>query len=253
MLPDAAAPEGVRLYVVGDVHGCLDRLHAVEALIDDDLAADPPAAFHTVMLGDYIDRGPDSRGVLAWLVARAERLRLVALKGNHEDMLEVFLADPDGPALPLWMTNGGQATVASFEVGDVLGHEGALRIGPTELRDRLRAELDGPLEGVLDRLRLSVRFGDYLFVHAGVRPGVPLEAQAAEDLVWIREPFLGSGADHGAVVVHGHTPTREVVVRRNRIGLDTGAVFGGALSCLVLEGRGRWLLRPGGRAQLATP
>ena len=114
-----------------------------------------------------------------------------------------------------------------------------------------RKEIAGPLAGVLDSLSLMESFGDYVFVHAGLRPGRPLQAQSAEDLIWIREGFLGSDADFGAVVIHGHTPTPRLDVKDNRIGIDTGAVFGGPLTCLVLEGRDRWQLTSQGRSSVA--
>lgn len=250
-LADAAVPDGCRIYAIGDVHGCLDKLEAVESLVRADLAAKPPGEYRTVLIGDYIDRGPDSRGVLLWLANRWDELRLRPLIGNHEAMMQAFLADPGGGAHSLWLSNGGMETLASFGLSPADPFAPVGRAQRIALRDRLAEEIAGPLAGVLDSLSLMESFGDYVFVHAGLRPGRPLQAQSAEDLIWIREGFLGSDADFGAVVIHGHTPTPRLDVKDNRIGIDTGAVFGGPLTCLVLEGRDRWQLTSQGRSSVA--
>lgn len=219
-LAPAALPEGLRVYAVGDVHGCDDRLAALHAQVAQDAAARPVARVVVLHIGDYVDRGPDSAGVVRRVMGPppVPGAEVVTLRGNHEALL---LAGHGPGAAPndawVWLRNGGQQTLRSYGVGQ----DGT--IIPAAHLDFLRG------------LRSSWRAGGYFFAHAGVRPGVPLDAQADDDLLWIREPFLSSEADHGAVVVHGHTPRDTVEVRRNRIGIDTAAVFGGVLTCLVLE------------------
>lgn len=240
----AAVPPGTRVYAVGDSHGCaqlLGELHV--AILEDSAAADARAPAErrvAVYLGDYIDRGPDSRGLLEMLIAEPlPGFETVHLMGNHDLFMRQFLDGEDVTAM--WMMNGGVATLRSYGVDPGVRH----RIGGGV--DRLRAELEARLpaahRGFLSGLRLSHVEGGYFFVHAGVRPGVPLEAQDAHDLVWIRELFLSSEADHGKVVVHGHTPADAPEVRANRIGIDTGACYGGRLTALVLEGDGRRFLQ----------
>jgi serine/threonine protein phosphatase 1 len=236
-LSGACGPSGQRLYAVGDVHGCRAALAETGRRIARDLARRPVADWRFMLLGDLVDRGPDSRGVLDWVVAEGARLRITALLGNHDAMLRDFLADPDAPDFYTWLHHGGLATLRSYgiEVDEAeLPGSAAARAG---LRDRLAAAMPPAHRRLLEGLRLWVRAGDFVFVHAGIRPGVPMARQTPEDLVWIREPFLSSTADHGAVVVHGHTPERAVALRQNRIGIDQGAVFGGELTCLVIDGR----------------
>jgi serine/threonine protein phosphatase 1 len=224
-----------RIYAIGDIHGRLDLLERALAAIRGDVDARGPAAL-TVTVGDYVDRGPDSRGVLDRLVADPFPTPYVALKGNHEDMLEAFLAD--AAAGPQWLDNGGLQTLRSYGVAlDGFGHAEF-----AQAREALRAALPAAHLEFLRGLRLSLSRGGFFFCHAGVRPGVPLHLQDAEDLLWIREPFLLSGADFGAIVVHGHTPVEEPELRKNRIGIDTGAFFSGRLTCVALgEGSPRFL------------
>ncbi|ONG48081.1 serine/threonine protein phosphatase [Pseudoroseomonas deserti] len=218
-------PEGLRVYAIGDVHGCAGRLLALHAAIAEDWEARPAARCALVHLGDYVDRGPDSAAVIEALcgpgpLPRAERIDLL---GNHEAMMMAALKDgPGSVAEDLWLWNAGDATLASYGPKD-----GPLPAGHPALPARHRAFLDG--------LRLSWTAGDYLFVHAGIDPRKPLAAQRAQDLLWIREPFLSWPRPLPAVVVHGHTPCRAPELRPNRIGIDTGAVAGGPLTCLVLE------------------
>jgi serine/threonine protein phosphatase 1 len=221
----ASLPPGRRVYAVGDVHGCRDRLVALHALIAADLAARPIETPTLVHLGDHVDRGPDSAGVIDLLSAGPPiaGLPTVNLMGNHEHMMLAALTAPDTDAAGLWMDNGGQASLLSWDVppGTSPAHWLAY-IPPRHLifaRD----------------LAITHRVGPYLFVHAGLRPGVPLDRQTRDDMLWIREPFLSYAGDLGAVVVHGHTPRPEPEVRRNRIGIDTAAVLGGTLTCAVLE------------------
>lgn len=218
----ATLPPGLRLYAVGDVHGCADQLDAIHARIAADAAHAREPERLIVYLGDYVDRGPDSRGVIERVLAPPIAGRAVHLCGNHEAMmLEVLNRPDDEAALALWLRNGGVATLTSYGLsGEDPPATWAARLPPAHL-------------ALLGGLARSHRAGGYLFVHAGIRPGVPLDAQEVDDLLWIREPFLCSTADHGAVVVHGHTPERAPVIRPNRIGLDTGAVYGGKLTAAV--------------------
>jgi len=228
---EAAAPR--RIYAIGDIHGRLDLLQRAVAAIGRDVAARGPAAL-TVTLGDYVDRGPASRGVLDCLIANPFPTPLVALKGNHEEMFEAFLADP--AAGPHWAGNGGLETLRSY------GLRGVRTTDLVRAREDLRAALPAAHRGFLRGLKLSLSQGRYFFCHAGVRPGVPLERQSEEDLLWIRGDFLASDVDFGRIVVHGHTPVDEPELRANRIGIDTGAYFSGRLTCVALgEGAPRFL------------
>ena len=215
------------MYVIGDVHGCLERLVSLHFQIAADLAARPVPYSALIHLGDYVDRGPDSAGVL-WLLAGVVKppvTQRVDLKGNHESMMLDALGG-GRQAAGHWLDNGGDATLESYRVG---------------IEDQARPELwreavpDLHLEW-LHRLDLMHREGNYLFVHAGIRPGVALRSQAPDDLMWIREPFLSDRQPRDVVVVHGHTPRPQPDVFENRIGIDTGAAMGGRLTCLVLEG-----------------
>lgn len=223
----ASLPPGLRLYAVGDIHGCLGKLTALHALMAEDAARAPESQRVVVYLGDYVDRGPDSRGVIeALLVPPRFGAQAIHLAGNHEAMMLDALTRPTEPdAVRLWAANGGAAALASWGIDPEASPPQAWAAAIPE------AHL-----AFLRTLRRRASFGDYFFAHAGVRPGIPLAEQDPDDLLWIREPFLSSTAELGAVVVHGHTPGREVVIRPNRIGLDTGAVFGGPLSCAVLFG-----------------
>jgi serine/threonine protein phosphatase 1 len=232
-------PQGQLIYAVGDIHGRSDLL----ALLLDKIAADAgrtaDASRRTlVFLGDYIDRGDDARGVIDLLLdGLPPGFDVHFLKGNHEEIMLAFLEDPSH--LGHWIANGADATFRSYGVdADSLAQKGA---APEAWRRALLASLPEAHRVFFETLELAVSFGDYLFVHAGVRPGIPLEAQDPYDLVWIRAPFLNSDADFGKIVVHGHTPAREPVIRANRIGIDTGAVFTDRLTALRLE-NGSWKL-----------
>lgn len=238
MLPDARGPDGLRVYAVGDIHGCLDLLEEMGEWVEADLAARPVPDWRLILLGDYVDRGPESAGVIDWIMERAAREedRLVALLGNHDAMMRDFLGDAETKHLFTWLGNGGLATLASYGLAsDQIGDVGEPK-GREALRLRALEAVPEAHRSLLAGLPLTARFGDFFFVHAGVRPGVALEAQDSEDLTWIRGPFLASNLDFGGVVVHGHTPTRAIDVRANRIAVDTGAVFGGPLSCVTVEG-----------------
>ncbi len=220
-------PAGRRVYAVGDIHGCADRLRALHRRIAEDLAAAPIRHVSIVYLGDYIDRGPDTVGVLDELLHESPLLGLprVHLKGNHEASLSAALSG-DLAAATDWLLGGGKASLQSWG----LPAEAPPTTWASGIPAAHRAFIDG--------LALTYHAGGYVFVHAGVRPGVLLADQTPEDLTSIRNAFLNSSADFGAVVVHGHTPQHAPAIRPNRIGIDTAAVFGGRLTCLVLEGEG---------------
>ncbi|MBL6454847.1 serine/threonine protein phosphatase [Belnapia sp. T6] len=220
----AALPPGHRVYAIGDVHGCDAQLAALHARIAEDFAARPVAQPLLLHLGDFIDRGPDSAGVVARLCGGSPipGLPMVNLLGNHERCMQEALAG-ERAAITDWRIQGGREALESWGVDP----DGDPRLWAESIPAAHRRFVDG--------LGLMHRLGGYLFVHAGIRPGLPLEAQSPEDLIRIRGPFLNSEADFGCVVVHGHSPSRGPVLRRNRIGIDTGAVFGRELTCLVLE------------------
>lgn len=226
-LAPATLPPDERIYAIGDVHGCLDRLATMHRLIGEDIASRPIGSVTIIHLGDLIDRGPDSAGVVAlmlepWTTSPAPHV--VNLMGNHEDMMLTALAVGDVGSVRHWMSNGGAETLHSWGISH--------RAPP----ETWWAEIPPVHLGFLRGLSLMHRAGGYAFVHAGVRPSVPLEQQSRTDLLWIREPFLSSDQPLQRVIVHGHTPIEEPVVRHNRIGIDTGAVLGGVLTCAVLEG-----------------
>lgn len=217
-------PAERRVYAIGDVHGCAAALEVLLGAIRGDLTARPVAQASIVLLGDYIDYGPDGARVLDCLagpppVAVAE---MVALRGDHEQMLLDALAG-DAPAATDWLAAGGGASLASWGIPPGTSRSAWPRLVP----EAHHAFLDG--------LALSYRVGGYLFVHAGLRPGVALARQRREDVLGIREPFLSEPAAFGAVVVHGHSVVAEPFIGGGRIGLDTGAGLGGGLSCAVLE------------------
>ncbi len=226
-------PATGRLYVVGDIHGRSDLLDRMILEISRDLDAHPIGACLTVTLGDYLDRGPDARGVLDRLVSNPFPTDFIALKGNHEELLETFLRDPS--IAPHWRHLGGLETLHSYGV-----QVRSLMLGKSYARvaDALRAAVPRAHLEFLASLKLSLTVGKYFLCHAGVRPGVALENQRAEDLLWIREQFLDSRADFGKIVVHGHTPVEEPEVRPNRINVDTGAFMTGRLTCAALEAEG---------------
>ena len=221
----ATLPEGQRVYAIGDIHGCDGKLAALHALIAADLAERPIDEATLIHLGDYIDRGDASAAVLDRLLAAppAPGLAAVHLMGNHEEMMLSALDSGDRDAVLHWLSNGGSDTLASWGV--------PRRTEPQDWPRYIPAAHIALLRG----LTLTHRLGGYLFVHAGLHPAKALDAQTRADLLWIREPFLSFKGELPAVVVHGHTPGRDVVRRTNRIGVDTGAVMGGMLSCVVLE------------------
>lgn len=247
LLSEARAPEGLRLYAIGDVHGRLDLLREMHARIGADLVRRPCRAFRVIHLGDYIDRGPDSAGVIAHLIEFVRDGDAVCLAGNHDLYPIAFLDDPL-KAAEQWFAFGGLEALASYGV-DAYAPGLGLRSSKA-IRKAFAGALPPDHLAFLRSLPFMERHGDYLFVHAGVRPKVKLEKQKVGDLVMIREPFLSHEGDFGAVVVHGHTTSPAPVIRPNRVGLDTKAYASGVLSCLVLEDVEKGLLTPEGYAPL---
>lgn len=217
-------PPGRRVYAIGDVHGYRDKLAALHALVAADIAARPVRSAVLVHLGDYIDQGPDSAGVVALLSAGTPvaGVAVVNLMGDHERML-IDALDGDRAAATDWLWAGGKEALASWGLDADLPREAWEASLPAEHVTWLRT------------LALSHREGNYLFVHAGIRPETPLAEQTRDDLTMMRQSFLSSEQDHGAIVVHGHSTVPSVTIAPNRLALDTGAGIGGRLTCAVLE------------------
>ena len=238
----AFVPPGTRVYAVGDVHGEALALSRVLGRIREDAGDAQEVRKILVMLGDYVDRGPDSRQVIDLLLndpAPGFETRFV--RGNHDAWMLAFL---DNPSLGFeWLSAGGQATLLSYGASAPPGPRTATRLAL--LRDEFERLLPPRHREFLEALLPYHVEGDYAFVHAGVRPGVPIDRQRESDLLWIRDRFLAAPDDHGAIIVHGHTVVDEPEVRANRIGIDTGAYATGRLTCLVLDGAERRFLTVG--------
>ena len=235
---ESLVPEGKRVYAVGDIHGRPDLLIKLHEMIQADAATRPEAENIIVYLGDYVDRGHDSRGVLDILCHRPLiGFKSIHLMGNHEDFMVRFLEEPKlGPP---WIINGGNATLLSYGVSmQQIYNEAALK----DARNRLMSRLPPPHWAFLHGLKTHHIEGDFLFVHAGVRPGVPTVEQSAQDMMWIRDDFLNSDAEHDHVVVHGHSINPKAEILDNRIGIDTGAYATGRLTCLILDGNKKDLI-----------
>lgn len=225
----ARIPKGVRIYAIGDLHGCADLLENAFAIIDRDLVRNRPERVLQVFLGDYVDRGPKVSQTIDLLLDRARHHETVFIKGNHEELLLSVLADPS--PLSDWLQLGGATTLMSYGISPTAESAAEAR----DIQAAMLAAIPRSHTEFLAGLRPSFVCGDFLFVHAGVRPGVPLEQQSDEDLMWIREPFLSSTEDFGKIVVHGHTPVREPDVRDHRVNIDTGAYATGRLTILSIE------------------
>jgi serine/threonine protein phosphatase 1 len=224
-------PGGLRIYALSDIHGCADLLESAFHSIDIDLERGKIERVLHVFLGDYIDRGLDSRRTLDLLIERARRDNTVFLKGNHEDVLLGFLQDPT--RLHDWRQFGGLQTLISYGLRPSLNPNGSEQL---DLARAFAAALPPDHRRFLEGLKPSFSCGDYFFVHAGVRPGVALDKQEEEDLLWIRDEFLTSQADFGKFIIHGHTPVREPDLRPHRLNIDTGAYATGRLTLLRIEG-----------------
>jgi serine/threonine protein phosphatase 1 len=234
-----STPERTRVYAVGDVHGRADLLDEIAGLIERDCAS-APAETITVLLGDYVDRGPQSAAVVERLASGRFPTRLCALRGNHEAMLLGFLAELR--LLEFWRSNGGLETLYSYGVDASAAMRGE---GYEAARDAFCEALPAAHRALLEATKLSATVGDYFFCHAGVRPYAPLSDQSEEDLLWIRDDFLSHERPFGKIVVHGHTPVASPEVRANRINVDTGAFATSILTCLALEGEDRRFLSVG--------
>lgn len=236
-------PADTRCYAIGDVHGCLDQLVSlIRAIARDNDARRPVRNVHLVMMGDLIDRGPDSRGVIDVLRARPlPGFRYNFIAGNHEELL-LRIIDGEDRLVPDWLEFGGMECARSYGV-----EPARLFNQPADIQAGLiRQAVPSSHVAFLRECADSVRFGDYLFVHAGIRPRVPIEAQVAQDLRWIREGFLDSDVNHGVVVIHGHTISVDPDERGNRIGIDTGAYRTGRLTAIGIDGSERWFLHANG-------
>jgi serine/threonine protein phosphatase 1 len=229
----ASLPAGVRVYAIGDIHGRADLLEQLHRLIADDAASACGLALQVVYLGDYVDRGLQSREVIEMLASTPlPGFATVFLRGNHDQQFLDFLKLRQGGGD--WLQYGGDATVYSYgvRIAEGIDHSGRL--------DRMWHDLVRvvPPRHVrfLEHLRFAYEIGDYVFVHAGVDPEKDLTMQTEADLLWIRDEFLDSEADYGKIIVHGHSMSRDPDVRSNRIGIDTGACYSNRLTALVLEG-----------------
>lgn len=234
-----AIPDGQRVYAIGDIHGRLDLLDTLLAEVRADDAARPPAHTHLILLGDLIDRGPDSAGVVARAMALREDWSSVhVLYGNHEEMLLKALQSERTEAMRVFVRNGGKETLLSYGISEQAYDAGSFE----DVRALALSHIPPSHISFLETLPPSVEIGDYLFVHAGIRPGVSIAEQSPADMRWIREDFLSSRANHGKMVVHGHSIVPSVDERPNRIGIDTGAYSSGLLTALALQGTDRWFL-----------
>lgn len=232
-----ALPPGRRVYAIGDIHGRLDLLGELGEAIERDDSARPPAQTTVIMLGDLVDRGPDSRGVLDFAQKWALLRELRFISGNHEEM---FLgAFNEQSMFRGFLRFGGIETLASYglDASEMIDTDFA------EVSHRMKRAVPKEDRKFMRSFEISIRMGDYLFVHAGINPAIALDQQHPHDCRWIREPFLGHGGDLGCMVVHGHTVTEQIEMRDHRIGIDTGAYDSGVLTALCLEGTDRRLLQ----------
>ncbi len=231
-----ATPANHRLYAVGDIHGRIDLLNRLLAMIEADATAHPHKEKKLIFLGDYVDRGIDSRAVIERLTQGfAEGLTPIFLRGNHDDMMMDYLKGRMAVA-PAWLNLGGVATLASYGLHAFAGHA---KSETKEFAKTFAEKVPEHHRAFLDNTVYHVSYGDYYFVHAGVKPGVKLDKQKPEDQMWIRGEFLFSTQDFGKMIVHGHTIKPEPEVKPNRIGIDTGAFATGRLTCLILDGTER--------------
>ncbi|RWB55399.1 metallophosphoesterase [Mesorhizobium sp.] len=246
---DARGPDGMRLYAIGDVHGRHDLLAAMHRRIESELEHAPSSDWRIIHLGDYVDRGPDSKGVIDFLIEARERdPRNLTLAGNHDIGMLEFLAEPNADGL--FMRYGGIQTAASYGVKLSTGSSWFGR--PDEVLAHGHAALVEALpQAHVDFLRslsFSVTFGDFFFCHAGIRPGIPLESQSPQDLIWIRDAFHDHPGLHPKVIVHGHTPVPETEVLANRVNVDTLAWQSGMLSALAVNGGDKRIVTVQGKA-----
>ena len=227
----ARVPDNMRIYAIGDIHGRLDLLEELQEKIAADAADATDQRIVQIFLGDYVDRGPDSKGVVDWLLQLPPTgWQRICLKGNHEATVLKFLKNSE--IIRNWQRHGGLENLLSYGV-DLIGLQN--EDGPDIVMREYREKFPLTHFKFFSNLPLCVEFGDYFFAHAGVRPGVSLGKQKEEDLTWIRDEFLSSQLDFGKVIIHGHTPIEFPEIRANRINIDTRAYQSGRLTCLVLE------------------
>ncbi|RJG57212.1 serine/threonine protein phosphatase [Sphingobium terrigena] len=242
---EAPGPPSVgdrRVYAIGDVHGRADLLDALLALIAEDDAERGPMTPHIILLGDLVDRGPSSRQVVDRVIAMvASKGDVRCLKGNHEEIF-VRAARGDARAVPVFRKMDGAVTLASYGLDPVLFPVMADGEIATWMLNHVPRDHVDFLDALPDRVEME----DYLFVHAGVRPGVSIETQNGADLRWIRREFLDHGGAHPRMIVHGHSITDDVDLQSNRIGIDTGAYYSGRLTAIGLQGTDRWFLQTNG-------
>ncbi len=235
--PRPSIPGGQRIYAIGDIHGRRDLFAALIDAIEADDALRETAETTVILLGDLVDRGPDSAGVIALAREWQDRRRVRFLTGNHE---EIFLTSfDDAEVLRHLLLYGGRETLLSYPIDP----DAYLRAGLAETQDLMRAAIPAEDIAFLRSFEDQITVGDYMFVHAGIRPGVALEDQTRKDMHWIRQPFLDCPDSFGKVVVHGHTISAQPQFRHNRIGIDTGAYTTGRLTAIGLDGTDRWLLQ----------
>lgn len=233
-------PPGVRVYAVGDIHGRADLLDQLLDMLRRDDMERGDADTRLVFLGDLIDRGAASREVVTRVRAGVDWARTITLMGNHEAVM-LNILDGESETLDQWLRFGGKETLESWGIPRSLVERGTRQDVLSALRDAVTLEE----RAWLGRLRTSLRIGDYYFVHAGIRPSIPLEKQIDDDRLWIREEFLESRKKHEAMIVHGHSISHGVEERPNRIGLDTGAYITGNLTAIGLQEQERWFLSTG--------
>jgi serine/threonine protein phosphatase 1 len=223
----------IRLYIVGDIHGRSDLLDRIVDEIHRDIDEHDQRECLTITLGDYVDRGPDSRGVLDRLSRNPFPTNYVALKGNHEVLFETFLHGR--PGADIWRQQGGLETLHSYgvPVNELMRGKGI-----EEASRALRAAIPKEHLAFLSSLKNYLSIDKYFLCHAGVRPGVPLDQQNINDLLWIRDEFLNNDFAYEKMVIHGHSAHEWPEVKTNRINIDTGAFATGRLTCLVIEGSG---------------
>lgn len=241
----------MRVYAVGDIHGHLDKLRLAHARIAADRRRTGDHVAPVVHVGDLVDRGPDSRGVIEYLMRGQQAgARWTVLKGNHDRMFAGYLDDPRhrDPGLRSVYSYfhpaiGGNATLASYGVEAQEGDE-------VEAHAEAVARVPEAHRRFLRTLPLFRRLGEVILVHAGIRPGVPLDRQSEDDLVWIRAPFLDFEGDHGALVVHGHTAIPQATHYGNRVNIDSRGGYDGPVTAVVIEGRAVWVLGDDDRVPL---
>ncbi|MDE2596481.1 MAG: serine/threonine protein phosphatase [Sphingomonadales bacterium] len=236
----ASVPDGQRVYAIGDIHGRLDLLRGAISAIEADDASRGAADTTVILLGDLIDRGPDSAGVIAEARAWASRRKVRMIAGNHEEMFLDSFEKKD--VMRHFLRYGGRETLLSYLIDPAAYNAATIE----ETQALAKAAVPQADIDLMHAMEDRIAIGDYLFVHAGIEPGVPADRQKTSDLRWIRQRFIESKEDHGAIVVHGHTIFETTDVRPNRIGIDTGAYESNLLTALGLEGTSRWLIETRG-------